>query len=52
MNTIVARVLRNEGAKAQTAAHPLTIISMFCGLGLLASLCMISYGLDVSAGFF
>jgi hypothetical protein len=52
MNTVVANVLRHESEKTQTAPHPLTIIALFCGLGLLASLCMMSYGLDVSAGFF
>jgi hypothetical protein len=27
-------------------------VAMFCGVGLLVSLLMASYGLDLSAGFF
>jgi hypothetical protein len=53
MNTIVANVLRHEAEKAQTDPRSLTIIALFCGVGLLASLlCVMSFGLDLSAGFF
>ena len=52
MNTIVANVLMREAAKAQTDTRPFKIVVLFCGLGLLASLCVMSFGLDVGAGFF
>jgi hypothetical protein len=52
MNTIVANVLMREAEKAQTDTRPFNIVALFCGLGLLASLCMASLGFDVSAGFF
>jgi hypothetical protein len=32
--------------------HPLKAIALFCGLVLGASLCLATYGLDLSAGFF
>jgi hypothetical protein len=37
---------------ARTHALPLKAIALFCGLVLGALLCMASYGLDMSAGFF
>jgi hypothetical protein len=52
MNTIVANVLMREAAKAQTDAQPFKVVAIFCGLGLLASFCVMSFGLDVGAGFF
>jgi hypothetical protein len=50
MNTIVANVPMSEAAKAQT--DPFKIVALFCGVGLLASLCMTSFGFDIGAGFF
>jgi len=38
--------------KTQTDVHPLDAIAVFCAIGLGASLCMATYGLDLSAGFF
>jgi hypothetical protein len=38
--------------ETQTSVHPLKTIALFCGLGLAASLCMATFGLDISAGFF
>jgi hypothetical protein len=52
MNTIVANVLMHEAAKAQTRALPFKIIALFCGVGMLASLCLVSWGLDLGAEFF
>ena len=52
MNTIVANVLKHEAAKAETHAHPFKIVAIFCGLGLVASLCMASFGFDIGTGFF
>jgi hypothetical protein len=51
MNAIVANVLMREAVKAQVGEHPLGIV-LFCGIGLLASLCMASLGFDIGAGFF
>ena len=52
MNAIVANVLAREAAKSQASPHPLTLIALFGGVGLVASLLMVSIGLDLSAGFF
>jgi hypothetical protein len=37
---------------APTDVHPLKTIALLCGLGLVASLCMASFGLDMGFGFF
>jgi hypothetical protein len=52
MNAIVAGVLASEAAKAQAESHPLTLIAMLCGVGLVAALTMASMGFDLGAGFF
>lgn len=52
MNTIVANVLKSEAVKAQAGASPLKIIAIFCGAGLLTSLCMVAAGLDLGAALF
>jgi hypothetical protein len=52
MNTIVANVMKHEAARAGSPAHPFKIVAIFCGLGLLASLCMASFGFDIGTGFF
>jgi hypothetical protein len=51
MNAIVANVLKREAVSARTD-HPLSIIALFCAVGLLASLCLVSFGFDIGAGFF
>lgn len=38
--------------ETQTNVHPLKTIALFCGIGFAASLCMASFGLDISVGFF
>jgi hypothetical protein len=52
MNTIVANVLMNQAAKAKTEARPFTMVALLCGVGLLASFCLVSWGLDLGAEFF
>jgi hypothetical protein len=52
MDAIVANVLMREPAKSQTDAHPFKIVALFCGFGLVASLCMASFGFDIGTGFF
>jgi hypothetical protein len=39
-------------SRAEIQLDPLTAIALFCGAGLLVSLICMSYGLDLSAGFF
>jgi hypothetical protein len=52
MNAIVAGVLAREAAKTQANPHPLTLIALFCGVGLVASLIMVSMGFDLGTEFF
>ena len=52
MNQMVANVLMREAAKAQAGSETLSILILFSSLGLLASLCMMSLGFDVSGGIF
>ena len=52
MNANVAAVVAHEAAKAQAEAHPLTLIALFCGVGLAAALAILSVGFDLGAEFF
>ena len=52
MNAIVADVLAREAAKTQSSSHPLTLIALFCGVGLVAALTMACMGFDLGTGFF
>ena len=53
MNTVVSNVMKSEAEKAQMDTSALKTIVLFCGFGLLVSLlCVMSFGLDLSAGFF
>jgi hypothetical protein len=52
MNAIVADVLAHEAAKAQADPHPLTLIALFCGIGLVAAITMAFMGLDLGTGLF
>ena len=52
MNTIVATVLKNAAEEAQADVSPFNIVALFCGVGLVASLCMAALGLDVSGAIF
>ena len=51
MNTI-SNVYMRAIPETQTSVHPLKTIALLCGIGFAASLCMASFGLDISAGFF
>jgi len=51
MNTVIANVLKRETAKAWYGAGELTSIAIFCGIGLLASLCLMLSGIEIGAGF-
>jgi hypothetical protein len=53
MNTIVANVMKSEAEKSRIDTSSLKTIALFCGIGLLVSLfCVMSFGLDLSVGFF
>ena len=51
MNTI-SNIFMRAIPETQTSVHPLKTIALFCGIGFAASLCMASFGLDMSVGFF
>jgi hypothetical protein len=51
MNAIVANVLKREAVAAQ-ADRPFSVVALFCAVGLLASVCIMSLGFDVGAGLF
>ena len=50
--TAIARVLSRRLPASQADIETLKTIGMFCGAGLLVSLMLASYGLDLSPGFF
>jgi hypothetical protein len=52
MNAIVANVLAREAENVQTNPHPLALIALFCGVGLVASLILVSAGFDLGTAFF
>jgi hypothetical protein len=49
MNAIVANVFMREATNARTDAGPFRAVLVFCGVGLLTSLCMVCYGFDLGA---
>jgi len=50
MTAIVQAVFRT--AHSVREVHPLTQLLMFCAAGLFVSLLALTYGLDLSPGFF
>jgi hypothetical protein len=48
----VARVLARNFSTTALASEALNNIAMLCSAGLLVSLILMSYGLDLSPGFF
>jgi hypothetical protein len=50
--TAIAKVISFAFPTSSFEAELLKVIAIFCGVGLLVSLCVASYGLDLSAGFF
>jgi hypothetical protein len=47
----IAKVL-SRASGMEVEVETLKTIAMFCGVGLLVSLLFVTYGLDLSAGFF
>jgi hypothetical protein len=50
MNAI-SNVLARAVPEAQADVHPLVTIALFCGVGLVASLCLMTFGLDLSSAW-
>jgi hypothetical protein len=50
--TAIAKMMSLAFPVSSVEAELLKAIAIFCGLGLLASICLASYGLDLSLGFF
>jgi hypothetical protein len=48
----ISNVYTRAIPEAQPSVHPLKTIALFCGIGLVTSFCMASFGLDIGAGFF
>jgi hypothetical protein len=49
---VISNVYIRVIPETQTSVQPLKTDALFCGIGLAASLCMASFGLDIGAGFF
>ena len=47
----LAKIL-SRASGTEVDVETLKTIAMFCGVGLLVSLLFVTYGLDLSAGFF
>ena len=50
--TAIARVLSRAFPATQGDIETLKTIAMFCGAGLVVSLLLATYGVDLSPGFF
>ena len=50
MNAFVASALAREAEKLQNNPHPLALIALFCGIGLLAALILVIAGCDLGTG--
>ena len=48
----LARVLSLAFPSSQAEIETLKVIAAFCGVGLVVSLLLATYGLDISGGFF
>jgi hypothetical protein len=52
MNTIVATVLKSTAKESKADISPFNVVALFCGVGLVASLCLAALGVDVSGAIF
>jgi hypothetical protein len=52
MNAIVANVLMREAARAHADASPFKVVVLFCCVGLLATLSIVSLGFETGFLFF
>jgi hypothetical protein len=52
MNLIVANILEREAAASRIEMKPFSVVSLFCGMGLVAALGLAFLGFDLGAGIF
>jgi hypothetical protein len=50
--TAIIRALSRAFPVTSPESEILKLLALFCGAGLLVSLMLLTYGLDLSAGFF
>jgi hypothetical protein len=50
--TAIIRALSRAFPATSPESETLKLLALFCGAGLLVSLILMTYGLDLSAGFF
>jgi hypothetical protein len=50
MNAI-SNVLSGAVTEARADVHPLGAIALFCGIGLAASFCLMTFGVDLGAAW-
>lgn len=51
MNSI-AKISKHAAPETLTGVSARDVLAVICGLGLVALICMATYGLDTSVGFF
>jgi hypothetical protein len=47
----VISIVSMGSVETPTDAHSLKAIARFCGLGLVASFCLVTFGMDLSVGW-
>lgn len=52
MNMIVETVLKSTAVETQAEVKPFTVVVLFCGVGLVASLYFAALGFDVPGSLF
>lgn len=52
MTASVQALYRAHLSKAEVRLDPMTMVSLFCGAGLLVSLILVAYGFDLGPDFF
>jgi hypothetical protein len=50
--TAIAKMISLAFPASSPETEILKVVAIFCGIGLLVSLSVVSYGVDLSAGFF
>jgi hypothetical protein len=52
MTALVQAISRYRATRVETETEILTIVALFCGVGLAVCVVCATYGLDLSPGFF
>jgi hypothetical protein len=47
INMIVETVLKSTAAEAEADVQPFSVVALFCGVGLVASLFLVALGIDI-----